>query len=151
MRDAARSRQADLPDALDASIARADLASTRAPRWWRVLGTVQIALLLIALVGGLWLGFRGIALALGTSGLPTPYVGRVAWPTLLALGGLAAGFVLAAAARPVVGSAARRRARKVARNLTVSTNQVGAELVLAPIDRVRTRYAEAHSALDAAE
>jgi energy-coupling factor transporter ATP-binding protein EcfA2 len=145
---AARSRAGDLTDALDSAVARTELDLDRRPLWWRAVGLVQWLVTLAAVVGLGWLLLRFVLLALGLPDLvPAPQVGRVPWPTLLLVGGLLAGLFLAAAVRPVIHAAARRRGRRVAARLASAVERVADDLVLTPVGQVRHAYATARAAL----
>jgi GTP-binding protein EngB required for normal cell division len=151
MLDAARSRQADIPDALDVAVARTDLGMSRTPVWWRAVGLLQWLFVLAAGAGLVWLVLRYALFALALPEPPSPDVGRVPLFTVLFAGGLLAGLLLAAVVRPIVATAARRRSRRVAANLTASVRSVGDDLVLAPVARVGQAYTEARTALASAE
>ena len=148
--DAARSRQADLPDALDAAVASTDLGMPEKPAWWRVVGLCQTLFLAAAAIGLAWLAVRYLLFAIALPEPPMPGLGRVPWPTVLLVGGLLGGVALATLTRPVVSVAARRRRRRATRRLNAGVLRVGTELVLAPVDDVRRTYAEARKALQAA-
>ncbi len=81
---------------------------------------------------------------------PTPQVGRLSLFTLLFLGGLLAGLLLAVVVRPIVSSAARRRRRRAHARLTEAVRRVGDDLVLGPVREVDRTYGEARAALAAA-
>ena len=55
-------------------------------------------------------------------------------PTWLLVGGALAGLALAFLARLVNGAAARRRARAASRSLRAGVEEVGQELVIAPVE-----------------
>ncbi len=147
---AARSRSADIPDALDVAVARTDLGMSRTPGWWRAVGALQWAFVLGAGIGALWLVLRYVLFVVGLPEPPTPQVGRVSLFTVLFLGGLLAGVLLALVVRPIVSFAARRRRRRVTDRLTAAVRQVGDDLVLAPVREVDRTYGEARAALRAA-
>ena len=65
--------------------------------------------------------------------VPLPEVRGIPVPTLLLLGGVAAGLVLAFLVRLVNGAAARRRARAAERSLRARVDEVAEELVLGPV------------------
>ncbi|MFI7606988.1 GTPase [Micromonospora sp. NPDC049366] len=144
---AARSRLADLPDALDRAVAGTDLGLDRRPVWWRVVGAVQWLVTLAALAGLGWLVLGYALRALGLPELDNPTVGEAPLPTVLLLGGLLAGLVVAALTRPVVRWAARRARSRAEQRLTVAVAAVGDEYVLAPVRVVLASYAEARDAL----
>ncbi len=144
---AARSRADDVPDALDVAVATTDLRHDRTPAWWRVLGFAQLMLLVAAVAGLAWLAVRWVFFALALPQPPMPAVGRLPWPTLLLVGGLVGGLLLAMAARVIAGAAARRQAARTQQRLTRSVAAVGEDLVAAPVAQVRDDYLAAQSAL----
>jgi GTP-binding protein EngB required for normal cell division len=144
---AARSRTGDLPDALDRAVAKTDLGMRRTPIWWRAVGLLQWALVLAA-VGGLgWLVAGYAVRVLGLPDLEYPMVGRVPLPTLLLLGGLAAGILLWLLLKPAVSFGARRARRRADERLRVAVTEVGREYVVAPVREVLNAYAQAREAL----
>ncbi|WP_091202793.1 GTPase [Micromonospora narathiwatensis] len=144
---AARSRLADLPDALDHAVAATDLGMARRPAWWRVVGALQWLVTVTAAAGLGWLVLGYVLRALGLPALVYPRLGEVPWPTVLLLGGLLAGLLVAALARPVIGWAARRARQRAERRLTLSVGSVGEKYVLDPVWAVLARYAEARETL----
>ncbi|MGN9811898.1 GTPase family protein [Micromonospora sp. BQ11] len=144
---AARSRLADLPDALDRAIAGTDLGMDHRPVWWRLVGALQWLVTLAAVVGLGWLALGYALRILGLPALDNPTVGVVPLPTLLLLGGLLAGLLVAALTRPVVRWAARRARRRAERRLNAAVADVGEEYVLRPVREVLGTYAEARHAL----
>jgi hypothetical protein len=139
---------AELPDRLDRAVAGTDLGMAP-PAWWRLVGGTQWAVTLAAVVGGLWL----VALAaLGWLRLPAPDPPQVATlplPTVLLLGGVLAGWLLALLARRLAALGARRRARRAAGRLRTAIATV-AEGALAPVLAERRAYADIHKGLDRA-
>jgi len=127
-----------LADRLDRAVARTDLGPERTPLWQRAVGGLQWLLVLVALAGALWLLARVV---LGLFALddvvPVPQVSGLPVPTLLLVGGLLAGALLALAARPLVGLRARRRARAARRRLDESIEAVAEDEVLAPMADLR--------------
>ncbi len=146
VRSAAQPAPDDLGDALDQAVVRTDLGLRR-PAWWRVLGAVQWLLALAAVVGLVWL----VALAvMGWLRLPepaTPYLGPLPWPTLLLVGGLVLGALLAAVVRAVAGPASRRRGERVRRRLADAVAAVARERVLAPVEAVLADHRATREAL----
>ena len=144
---AARSRLADLPDALDRAVSGTDLGMNRRPVWWRVVGALQWLVTLAAVAGLGWLALGYGLRALGLPPLEYPKVGEAPLPTLLLLGGLLAGLLVAALTRPVIRWAARRARHRAANRLTGSVATVGDEYVLVPVRAVLGRYTQARDAL----
>jgi GTP-binding protein EngB required for normal cell division len=147
---AARSRLDDLPDALDRVVATTDLGVDRTPLWWRFVGTMQWLCTAAAVVGLLWLLAGYAVQLLGLPELEHPKVGVVPVPTLLLLGGLLLGMLVALVARPLVGWAARRAKRRADARLRAAVTEVAREYVVAPVREVLHAYAQAREALTAA-
>jgi GTP-binding protein EngB required for normal cell division len=147
---AARSRLADLPDALDRAIASTDLGLHRRPFWWRLVGAVQWLLTLAAVVGVGWLVAGYVLRALGLPPPDYPMIGVVPLPTVLLVGGLLAGLLVAAVVRPVIRWAARRARRRAESRLRAAVDQVGRALVVAPVQEVLDSYSRGREALAAA-
>jgi GTP-binding protein EngB required for normal cell division len=146
---AARSRSADLPDALDRAVATTDLGMSRKPLWWRGVGGLQWLFLLSAVVGLGWLIGGYAARVLGLPELNYPQVGQVPLPTLLLLGGMALGVLLALLLKPVVNWGAGRTRRRAEQRLRAAVTEVGREFVVAPVREVLHAYAQAREALTA--
>ena len=150
LRSAATEAEPDLPERLDRAVATADLP-TRPPRWWRLARLLQALLAGASLAGALWLvGLAALGyLQLGDV-VPTPDVGPLALPTLLLLGGVAGGLLLAALARAVNRVGARRRARSAERTLRLQVEAVAADFVIAPVERELDAYERVRAALEVA-
>jgi hypothetical protein len=146
VRAAAQPTSDDLGDALDQAVVGTDLGLRR-PTWWRVLGVAQLVLATAAAVGLVWLGALAV---MGWLRLPepsTPYLGPLPWPTLLLVGGLLVGFLLAVVVRAVARPASRRRADRVRRRLMTSVAAVADERILAPVERVLADHRATREAL----
>ncbi|WP_327107088.1 YfjP family GTPase [Nonomuraea glycinis] len=140
VRRAARSREAELPDAVDRAVGRTSLRETRRPRWWRAVNVLQWLLFATMVAGAGWLG-----VLLGMDYLrlpqpPLPTAGELPWPTVLLAGGALAGVLVALLARLAAWLGGRRRARRAAKALHEAIGQVGQEYVLGPVDEELTRY-----------
>ncbi|MDY7085946.1 MAG: GTPase [Actinomycetota bacterium] len=147
--NAARSRAADLSDALDRAIGTTDLGVARTPLWWRVAGALHWLFLAAAVFGLGWL-ILGYALrALGLPEMDDPQIGVVPLPTALLLGGLLLGVLLWLLLRPAVEWGARRARRRAEQRLRASVTEVGREYVVAPVREVLNSYAQAREALTA--
>ena len=150
VRRASVSRFGDVNDGLDAAVSGTDLGMHRTPVWWQLVRVLQW-LLLLAGVGGLaWLG---VLAAMGFLQLPepaTPDVGGLPVPTVLLVGGVVLGLVLAGLCRLLVGWSARSRARSVDRRLRAAIGDVADRLVVAPIDAELDAYRTVRDGLAAA-
>jgi GTP-binding protein EngB required for normal cell division len=123
--------------ALARSVAKAiDRVPLRSPRrgWWRPLALALSLAEVVALVGFVWLLVLGV---LGWLQLPAPEpviaFGRIAWPPVLLLGGLAARVIGGVVRRRAVATGARRHRDRVARQLLEAVQEVAAEKVIAPL------------------
>jgi len=147
VRRGSRSREQQLPDALDQAVARADLGVGRTPRWWWLAGLLQWLFVLSALVGALWLaalfGFSYLRLP----DPPTPKVGALAWPTLLFLGGLIAGPLVGLVSRLPAALGGKRRRRRAEAQLRAAVDEIAEEYVLRPVLAEVDRYGEICAAL----
>jgi GTP-binding protein EngB required for normal cell division len=144
---AARSRAADLPDALDRAVAKTDLGMARKPIWWRAVGLLQWTFTLVAVAGLGWLIAGYAVRALGLPALNHPKVGAVPLPTLMLLGGLLLGLLLWLLMKPIVHWRARRARRRAEQRLRAAITEVAREYVVAPVREVLNAYAQAREAL----
>jgi len=144
---ASRSRLGDLPDALDRAVAKTDLGMSRKPFWWTAVGLLQWLFTLAAVVGLGWLIAGYAVRVLGLPEFHNPAVGEVPLPTLLLLGGLLLGALLALALRPIVNLGAKRAGRRAEQRLRGSVTEVAREYVVAPVREVLNGYAQAREAL----
>ena len=125
-----------LTDRLDRAVTGTDLGPDRTPIWQRAVGGLQWVLALVALAGALWLlGLVGLGLLQLADVVPLPRVEGIPVPTLLLVGGLLAGLLLALVSRPLVRAGARRRARQVRQRLIDRVAEVADTEVLAPLTR----------------
>jgi GTP-binding protein EngB required for normal cell division len=151
-----------LPDALDQAVAATRVEVSRRPVWWSLVNVVQWSLLAVVAAGLLWLfvlfGFAYLqlpplptpVLTLPTwsggdgivfPGAPDPGPGdglgvdpfRIPWPTLMVLGGLVLGLLLALVCRVFGALGARRRAMSARRRLRQSVSKVADRLVREPV------------------
>ena len=148
IKGAARSSEGVLPDSLDRAVATTDLDLAAHRGWWQVVRVLQWVLV-AGVVGGLaWLGAAFVLAYLQLPPLP-----EVTWwgfpaPTVLTVGGVLAGLLVAGLARIGIEVGARRRSRHAARALRRSIGKVSEELVLEPVQAERERYEKARVALE---
>ncbi|MEO6712950.1 MAG: YfjP family GTPase [Mycobacteriales bacterium] len=133
VRRAAGSREADLPDVLDRAVAGTQLTSGRRPAWWSVVRLLQRALGAAALIGVLWLALLFVFSYFRLPEPPTPKVREIPWPTLLLLGGVLLGWLVAVISRYVARAAAARRGRRARRALDERIAAIADEAILAPM------------------
>ena len=147
IRRASVSRAHDLTDQLDRAVGSAELGVASLPWWCSAIRVVQWMLLIAAVAGGLWLG--GLAV-MGYLQMPTPDTPRALGfpiPTLMLLGGLLIGVLLALLSRVLVGIAAKSRARRAERRLRAAVESVTDELVIAPMRAELSAYSTVRDGL----
>ncbi len=147
VRRASVARLDDIGDALDRAVVSTDLGVSRTPVWWRLVRLLQWVLLAAALAGGLWLlalfGFGYLRLPEP----PTPEWHGFAVPTVLLVGGVVAGLLVALLCRGVVVIGARRRARRVDRRLRAGITEVVRQHVVEPVDDELNAYRACRDAI----
>nr|WP_196790956.1 GTPase [Motilibacter aurantiacus] len=145
---AAAAREEGLDDALDRAMTGSSLSDVRRPRLWeRGVRLLQWALALVALAGLLWLTALFAVEWARLPDPPTPDVGPFALPTVLLLGGIVAGLLVALASRWVGRVSARRAARRVGAELRRRIDEVADAYVLTPVKEELQRYVAAREAL----
>lgn len=120
-----------LGDSLDRDVASTELPVAPA-RWWAVAGAMQRILTFAMVVGMVWLGVVFVVAWFQLPNVPTPRLGVVPLPTMLALGGAALGLLLAALGRRAASVGAARRARAARVTLSAGVARVVDEEVIAP-------------------
>lgn len=135
---------------LDTAVARAEVGPARSPRWWSLVGLVQWLLVAIAAVGGLWLVGRVVLGALALPAPEPPAVGRVPVPTLLLVGGVVLGLLLAALAGLLIRVTARRAASRARRTVTARVAEVAQVRIADPVAAELSTLAEFRVGLVAA-
>jgi GTP-binding protein EngB required for normal cell division len=150
IKQAARSSEDALPDRVDRAVATTDLDLAQHRRWWQLVRVLQWLLVATVIVG---LGWLGLAFLLAY--LQLPPLPKVTWwglpaPTVLAIGGVLAGLLLAGLARIFVEVGARRRTAKARQSLRAAIARVTGELVIDPVKAEQDRYEKARLALERA-
>lgn len=164
-----------LPDALDQAVAATRVEAAHRPVWWSLVNVVQWSLIAVVAAGLLWLlvlfGFAYLQLPplptpvltlptwSGDGGLVFPGAPEsgagdglgvdpfsIPWPTLMVLGGLALGLLLALVCRVLGALGARRRAVGARRRLRQAVGAVADELVRTPVGEELTRLASCRAA-----
>ena len=150
VRRASTSRLDDLHDRLDRALGATDLGAARIPWWAGVVRVLQWTLILAALGGGVWLGSLAVMGYLQVPAPDTPAWFGVPLPTLMLLGGVGLGILLALLCRVLVGMTATARARTADRRLRAAIREVCQELVIAPVEAELSAHREVRDGLDRA-
>ncbi len=150
MKEAALSREAELPDLLERDMVRIDygLGRTRAP--WVIFNTLQWIALLSALVGVGWLTLiSGMAyLQIHLPPAPTPEGSPVPLPTLLLLLGVLLGIASAGVGRLLTAMGSRYYARKLRGRLQTGVEKAVQTCVVSPVQQEAKRLNAYRKALD---
>lgn len=150
MKEAALSREAELPELLERDMMRIDygLGRTRAP--WVVFNALQWIALLSALVGVGWLTLiSGMAyLQIQLPPAPTPEGSPVPLPTLLLLLGVLLGIASAGVGRLLTAMGSRYYARKLRGRLQTGVEKAVQSCVVAPVQQEAKRLNAYRKALD---
>lgn len=150
MKEAALSREAELPELLERDMVRIDygLGRTRAP--WVIFNTLQWIALLSALVGVAWLTLiSGMAyLQIQLPPAPTPEGSPVPLPTLLLLLGILLGIASAGVGRLLTAMGSRYYARKLRGRLQTGVEKAVQSCVVAPVQLEAKRLNAYRKALD---
>lgn len=141
VRSASVSRLPDLTDRLDKAVGGVDLGAEKLPVWAGLIRVLQWALIITAVGGALWLALLAFGSYARLPEPPTPEVGGFALPTLMLLGGVLLGVLLALGSRVLVSMTARSRARTADKRLRRAISEVSADLVVAPVQAELAAYA----------
>ncbi len=150
VRSASVSRLPDLGDRLDRAVASTDLGADKIPAWAGLVRVLQYLLIVSAVVGAGWLAVLSFGSYARLPEPPTPDLGAVPLPTLLLVGGVVLGVLLALVCRWLVSLTARSRARSADKRLRDAISEVSSEMVVQPIEAELASYAEVREGLAAA-
>ena len=150
IKEAALSREAELPELLERDMVRIDygLGRTRAP--WVIFNALQWIALMSALVGVGWLTLiSGMAyLQIQLPPAPTPEGSPVPLPTLLLLLGVLLGIASAGVGRLLTAMGSRYYARKLRGRLQTGVEKAVQSCVVAPVQQEAKRLTSYRKALD---
>jgi hypothetical protein len=150
VRAASVARLPDLGDRLDAAIGSTDLGADRIPVWANLVRVLQWLLIISAVVGAGWLALLAFGSYARLPEPPTPELAGWPLPTLLLVGGVVLGVLLALVCRVLVSMTARSRARAADKRLRDAISAVTADLVVQPIEAELASYATVREGLAAA-
>ncbi|QZY28317.1 GTPase [Nocardioides coralli] len=150
VRRASTARLDDLGDGLDRAVGGTDLGAAQIPAWAGVVRAAQWLLVVAALGGAAWLAALAVMGYLQLPEPATPDWRGLPVPTLLLLGGVGLGVLLALGSRVLVRLTARRRARRADQRLRRAIHDVAQELVVGPVEDELGAYREVRDGLDRA-
>lgn len=152
MRATAEAQKPQVLAALDTVTHRTVAVNRTPPRWWSLVTAGQYIAIAVAAVGAAWL----VALALVDGFLridvdvASPQVGSVPLPSLLLLGGVGVGLVVAALSALLARVGASRRARAIRQGLAAELEEVADAQVIEPLRRIRQEHDGILTSLDQA-
>ena len=132
----------DLLDASDNLFVKAQPELMRRPWWWSLALSLQWLCALAAAGGLAWLAAYWIADWFKVRLPEPPYWGPLALPTVLVIGGLAAGWLLAVLARFLLRAGARSMAESVRDTLRAGIAEVAELKVIDPLEESLGQYAD---------
>lgn len=152
IREAARSQEARLPDALDQAVAHTKFSARGASWWWVIFNVAQWLAMITTVLGLLWLLGLFVAdyfqLVLPppptVEGFPLPV------PTLMVVTGVAVAIVLAMLGGVIASAASRMRAATVRRHLSKSVRETAHTVVETPVKKELETYQNFVQAVSAA-
>jgi GTP-binding protein EngB required for normal cell division len=147
VRAASVSRLDDLSDELDSAIARTDLGLSRPPMWWRFTHLLQWLLFAAVVGGGVWLIGIAAAQFLQISKPQAPKLGSIPIPTLLFVGGIVFGLLLALVGRALGRRSARHMAQRAERRLRSALENATDDLAIKPMTVEVDSYRRARDGL----
>ncbi|HVN13569.1 MAG TPA: hypothetical protein VMT69_15860, partial [Kineosporiaceae bacterium] len=146
IRTATAPRVEELAGALDAAVGEVDL-TVRRPLWWTAVAVLQYLLVACAAVGFLWLALLGVLRWTGQGPPATPYLGGFPMPTVLFVGGLVLGMLVAWVGGILARRGARRRRSAAVEQLRSAVGEIAWSRVVTPIATVLGEHRTAREAL----
>lgn len=139
LRSTATDRADELVTGLDALTATTARDVVGAPRWWTVVQTLQRGLTAAAVIGAVWLlvvaalgGF--LQFDVDPLLIDTPGAEWIPLPSLLVVGGLVLGLLVALVVRIPAGAAARRRGASARRALRSAVDDLATRTIVSDLD-----------------
>lgn len=133
VRHVASSTQEAVLSQLDRAVAETNVGDGGRPLWWGVVRGLQALLAIAVVIGFLWLGALFALEWLQVPRPPLPHVNRIPVPTLLLVGGILGGLLVAAVSGQVARVGAARRKRVAERRLNESIAALADDRVIEPL------------------
>lgn len=118
---------------LDTAVAAVDYERESRPRWWLVVGTLQVLLIAAAIAGAVWLTGLYVMDYLKLPPPTTPMLWEIPWPSALIVSGLVLGAVLALLSMVLARVGGTRKARRVSRRLREAVARTIDRQLVAPL------------------
>ena len=150
VRRAAGASGGSVRDALDEAVVGTDLDVDRTPLLWRVGALVQWLVTFAAVAGALWLLVVAVGSNVGVPDASAPSWQGVSLPTVLLVGGLVLGAVIAVLGRSVGRTEAVLRRDRAESRLRAGVESVADRLVIGPVQAELQRHESARDALSRA-
>ena len=152
IRDAARSRSAQLPQVLSEELSEIAPRLDRVPVWWRLLLVWQYLLVLLFFAGVAWVGTAVLYGVVGVGKLPSGLAvfGETAslpWVALMMFSVLGLGLLTAVASRNFVVLGAGNERDRLEREMRRRVAGVAEGMVIEPVERELARYNEFYAAM----
>jgi hypothetical protein len=152
IRDAARSRSAQLPQVLSKELSEIAPRLDRVPVWWRLLLIWQYLLVLLFVAGIAWVGTAVLYGVVGIGKLPSGLAvfGETAslpWVALMMLSVLGLGLLTAVASRNFIVLGAGNERDRLEREMRRRVAGVAESMVIEPVGRELARYNEFYTAM----
>jgi GTP-binding protein EngB required for normal cell division len=152
IRDAARSRSAQLPQVLSEELSEIAPRLDRVPVWWRLLLVWQYLLILLFFAGVAWVGTAVLYGVVGVGKLPSGLAvfGETAslpWVALMVLSVLGLGLLTAVASRNFIVLGAGNERDRLEREMRRRVAGVAEGMVIEPVERELARYNEFYAAM----
>ncbi|QQS00240.1 MAG: 50S ribosome-binding GTPase [Austwickia sp.] len=144
--DAATPDDRAMADALDRAVLATPLRD-RNPLWWAAVGFLQLLLALVTIAGLGWLLVLAGFAFLKMPSVDVPTLWSLPVPTVMLVGGILGGLLLALLAKPLISMGAARRRSRVAAALREQVRAVAAEHLIAPVRDVLDRHRRTREAL----
>lgn len=133
---------------LDSAIAAVDYERDSRPKWWVLMGTLQVALITAAIAGSVWLGGLYLMDYLRMPPPITPMLWEIPWPSALIIGGLGIGALLALLSMVFARVGGNRKAHRVTRRLREAVARTVDRQLVAPLRTELDDYEYFRASLD---
>ncbi|QRV02925.1 50S ribosome-binding GTPase [Arcanobacterium phocisimile] len=125
-----------------------DIEANRHPIWWRVVNLIHWLLLGTVIVGLGWIALRAFAINLGIWVTQPPMVGIFPLPLVIAVCGIALGWMLSGISAVIVRRGAARTEKRIQRRLVNKFQEEMHDELIVPLDEAIAQYQQVKEHLD---